>query len=134
VFIGYSPRHKGVKCLDTSTGRINICRDVVFDENVFPFASLSPNVGKRLKDGILLLPFDSPSITSNNVVEHVDDYMPLPYVPNVTNQLQAALENIVHADPPFLYTQLVKTLVQMVQKCLKTGYFRFIGRQNKCCK
>jgi hypothetical protein len=41
--------HKGVKCLDISTGRIYISRDVVFDENVFPFASLHPNAGALLK-------------------------------------------------------------------------------------
>ena len=38
VFIGYSEHHKGYKCLDTSTGRVYISRDVVFDETSFPFA------------------------------------------------------------------------------------------------
>jgi histone deacetylase 1/2 len=55
-FIGYSPRHKGVKCLDISIGRIYISRDVVFDENIFPFASLHPNAGSLLQKEILLLP------------------------------------------------------------------------------
>jgi histone deacetylase 1/2 len=35
IFIGYIPIHKGVKCLDVTTGRVYISRDVVFDENVF---------------------------------------------------------------------------------------------------
>ena len=46
VFLGYSPLHKGVKCLDVTSGRVYISRDVVFDEGVFPFARLNPNAGR----------------------------------------------------------------------------------------
>ena len=38
IFVGYSSHHKGYKCLDASTGRVYISRDVIFDETVFPFA------------------------------------------------------------------------------------------------
>jgi hypothetical protein len=48
--------HKGFKCLDVSTGRVYISRDVVFDENTFPFSKLHPNAGARLQLEILLLP------------------------------------------------------------------------------
>jgi hypothetical protein len=44
VFIGYSSIHKGYKCLDMDTDRVYISRDVVFDENVFPFAKPSSNI------------------------------------------------------------------------------------------
>ena len=37
-FIGYSPQHKGYKCLSTF-GRIYISRQVVFYENCFPYLS-----------------------------------------------------------------------------------------------
>jgi hypothetical protein len=56
VFMGYNNMHKGFKCLDMSSGRIYISRDVVFDEHVFPFSKLPGNAGPRLQSEILLLP------------------------------------------------------------------------------
>jgi histone deacetylase 1/2 len=56
VFLGYSSLHKGFKCLEPSTGRVYISRDVIFDENVFPFSELHPNAGAHLRQEILLLP------------------------------------------------------------------------------
>jgi hypothetical protein len=56
VFLGYSNSHKGFKCLDPAEGRIYISRDVVFDEHVYPFASLCPNAGTRLHAELKLLP------------------------------------------------------------------------------
>jgi hypothetical protein len=56
VFLGYSSRHKGFKCLEPSTGRVYISRDVIFYESVFPFANLHQNAGARLRKEILLLP------------------------------------------------------------------------------
>ncbi|CAA0836591.1 Unknown protein [Striga hermonthica] len=37
-------------------GRLYISRDVVFDENIFPFTDLQPNAGPRLRSEVLLLP------------------------------------------------------------------------------
>jgi hypothetical protein len=48
-------RHKGYKCLDVSSTRIYISRDVIFDEEVFPFSNLHPNAGARLRSEIALL-------------------------------------------------------------------------------
>jgi hypothetical protein len=48
--------HKGFKCLNPSTDRIYISRDIIFDESVFPFASLNPNAGARYHSDVLLLP------------------------------------------------------------------------------
>lgn len=56
VFLGYSNLHKGFKCLDIPTGRVYTSRDVIFDENVFPFSSLHSNAGARLRTEISLLP------------------------------------------------------------------------------
>ena len=38
IFIGYSPSHKGYKCL-TISGKIHILRHVIFDETVFPYST-----------------------------------------------------------------------------------------------
>jgi hypothetical protein len=56
AFLGYSTHHKGYKCLDIATGHVYISRDVIFNENVFLFASLHANAGARLRSEISLLP------------------------------------------------------------------------------
>jgi hypothetical protein len=56
VFLGYSNSQKGFKCLDPAKSRIYISRDVVFDECIYPFASLHPNAGAHLCAKLTLLP------------------------------------------------------------------------------
>jgi len=56
AFLGYSSMHKGFKCLDISSGRLYISRDVIFDENIFPFVDLHPNAGAQLRKDFILLP------------------------------------------------------------------------------
>ncbi|GKV46548.1 hypothetical protein SLEP1_g53521 [Rubroshorea leprosula] len=41
IFIGYSTKHKGYKCLYPPTNRIYISRHVVFDESCLPFTNLT---------------------------------------------------------------------------------------------
>jgi histone deacetylase 1/2 len=80
VFLGYSNSHKGLKCLDPSEGRVYISRDIVFDENVFPFSVLHPNAGARLRAEILLLPESLQTPTSfgdaNLHDQHVTNSVP----------------------------------------------------------
>jgi hypothetical protein len=49
VFWGYNDINKGYKCLEVSTGRVYISHNVIFDEEVFPFAKLHPNTRARLR-------------------------------------------------------------------------------------
>ena len=60
-----------------------VSRDVVFYEKVFPFASLCPNAGSRLRQDILLLPHDS-SISHVGDAK-VDDLMTVPIIHVATN-------------------------------------------------
>jgi len=83
VFLGYSNLHKGFKCLDPKEGRIYISRDVVFDEHVFPFASLHSNAGARLRAEFSLLPdiLKNPSSTFGDALLH-DQHLVSPTNPS----------------------------------------------------
>jgi hypothetical protein len=48
--------HKGIKCLRIFTGSVYISRDIIFDENIFPFANLHFNARACLLSEIILLP------------------------------------------------------------------------------
>jgi hypothetical protein len=77
--------HKGVKCLDIKIGQIYISRDVVFDESVFPFASLHPNAGAPSSTRILLLPesLQNHSMSSHEGEQHCTELTPNDYVIHV---------------------------------------------------
>jgi hypothetical protein len=80
VFLGFNNQHKGYKCLDSSSGRVYISRDVIFDETVFPFSTLHPNVGALLKAEISLL---HPMLLSPQEGVCVEEFN----MPNVANAL-----------------------------------------------
>jgi hypothetical protein len=50
--LGYSPLHKGYKCLHVPTNRVYISRDVVFDENLFPFSALPSSTSPSLSSSL----------------------------------------------------------------------------------
>jgi histone deacetylase 1/2 len=74
VFLGYSPMHKGYKCLDRSTGRIFISRDVVFDEKVFPFSTPGVSVDVSTLERAITFPLDEP-VTSASMRNYDLSYL-----------------------------------------------------------
>jgi hypothetical protein len=73
--------HKGFKCLDIPTSRVYISRDIIFDENIFPFANLHSNAGARLRSEILLLP---PTLCSPES-SHKGGEIPINHMVTVSN-------------------------------------------------
>lgn len=59
VFLGIGDMHKGFKCFGVSSGRVYVSRDVIFDENLYPFSTLHANAVARLRSKIINL---SPSL------------------------------------------------------------------------
>jgi hypothetical protein len=93
VFLGYSNIHKRLKCLNVSTGRVYISRDVVFDENIFPFAKHHPNARAKLQSEILLLPSSLlASEQLHNGVNILDE--PVANNPNPANQFSRVCEDV----------------------------------------
>lgn len=100
VFLGYSSLHKGFKCLEPHTGRIYISRDVVFDEDVFPFSSLHSNAGARLRNEISLLPETLNPFVPGDVDLHVPNATSPMIIDNVheVQEQEAREEETVHGD------------------------------------
>lgn len=43
IFLGYSPFHRGFKCLDLQSNRVFISRHILFDDRIFRFSNSNPN-------------------------------------------------------------------------------------------
>ncbi|PKU86287.1 Retrovirus-related Pol polyprotein from transposon TNT 1-94 [Dendrobium catenatum] len=83
TFIGYSPSHKGYKCLSPLSNKIFISRHVTFNENVFPYKlnptqSTNPFPTSNYTPPLVLIP---PSLAIN----------PMPPTSSQTNQTTVSI-------------------------------------------
>ena len=84
LFLGYSPLHKGYKCLHLPSNRVYISWDVVFNENSFPCTFASPS---SLSPNIFVHVFNNPSPL----------LIPHDYQPTAASSLEtpSSIENII---------------------------------------
>jgi hypothetical protein len=93
LFLGYSPDHKGYRCLDLTSHRIIISHHVVFDEDVFPLAGPTPptDLDSLLESDLIPLPPPVPRLAS----------LPAPRVattpPRTTSSVPRAASSTPHA-------------------------------------
>ncbi|CAA7042355.1 unnamed protein product [Microthlaspi erraticum] len=100
VFIGYSAQHKGYRCLYSPTGKVHICRHVVFDEECFPFKTRYESLVPRYHNKLLNAWQQSTATPPPNQKEEVQVSRALPVptaptqtMPNVAENDQHMLEN-----------------------------------------
>jgi hypothetical protein len=84
VFLEYNTLYKGYKCMDTSTGRVYVSRDVVFDEKLFPFATMNKDAGARLRSEITCL---HPSLLNHGYGAKLVDDQCANYPKEIANDL-----------------------------------------------
>lgn len=109
TFIGYSPFHKGFKCL-TSSGKIIISRHVTFNETSFPFANKSSATECTNSVSSPFLPTAQPPtlIFHNAPCAVLGNHLPVQNIPifDITNT--AVLDEILPVAGPVI-TDLVES-------------------------
>jgi hypothetical protein len=106
VDVGSARRRAGAQLNKARWGPKNVLRkkplakiDVVFDENIFPFASHNPNDGRRFREEILLFPPHNSYLESNDMGVHTNNhYLQICHPVHLRllwmNHLQVLLKNL----------------------------------------
>jgi hypothetical protein len=68
--------HKGYKYLDRTTGRVYISRDVIFDEQIFPFATPGVTTDISLLQHVTF-PTTEPAIKNTNMRNYDISLLPV---------------------------------------------------------
>ncbi|KAJ0701721.1 putative RNA-directed DNA polymerase [Helianthus annuus] len=124
IFIGYSPRYKGFRCLDPTSGRIYTTRHAKFDEDVFPFHtpskhSDSSNLPFTNFEDFLPTPTSqkqpttsTPSPTSNKTCTQC------PYTePNITQSPPISPEPFPPSSPQTFQCKIIKSCYYLSTLC-----------------
>ena len=90
VMIGYSPIHKGYKCLDSS-GKIYIARHVTFNESESPYSELFPSYKPNHK--IQLSQFLSTNFSLPAVIEDISNIQS-----SLSSPIPGAAPDSVHSE------------------------------------
>ena len=70
IFLGYSAFHHGYRCLSLTSGRIYISRDVIFQENIYPFKDQPEIINQEINNSPSILgsfPTGQPSHSPKNM-------------------------------------------------------------------
>lgn len=96
VFLGYPHGIKGYKVLDLDSNSIHISRDIVFYENIYPFAQASSSLPLTLKS------FDFPHSSSDNGLfcSSSSSYVPLNSLANISIPLASSLQPVLDNSTP----------------------------------
>ena len=107
VFLGYPFGVKGYEVLDLSTNRVFISRDVVFNGNSFPFASVSPHIAD---------PF-IPSTVEASCSAGIDDFVTLISISDSTS-LVLMMFLLLTFNLFLLFYLLMLLLLLVLSRCL----------------
>ena len=136
VFLGYSSKHKGYKCLYPPIGRIYISRHVVFDESILPYSQPTCLYGHEPVEGELCTFSEWENFVANSTTSTssnpsppltafapppspIDSQLSFPQPPPASPQLDPEVRALSENDSP-ISEQLATVRPQPIQHTMLT--------------